>query len=169
MHRRIGESHFRSGRIFVIFLARVQHFLSRDTLKHPIKMPRFHLPYVDGAVWTSDNHKIIFRSPFYGRDRKQVSGSETDAFTFRQAEQRHRVIRGHRTNAFLYSGLNEWEVRFGSSKRVQSLRCNFRAGPIVAWFHLRARRSDESTSRWSNPIGKRQNLRHPTLKSFDRT
>lgn len=59
----------------------------------------FHLPDINGAVRTTNNHEVVQRAPLDGDYGKQVSGCENNALALCQAEKCYRVVAGYRADA----------------------------------------------------------------------
>lgn len=114
VHGRIGEAHLGSGtatRLGHVLIASRHHLLGQHAVQHSIQVARLHLPHVHGAIGAADNQKVVQRSPFDAHHREEVATGQSHTLFLRQAEQRHRVIRGDGANAFLDAGLKREEQR----------------------------------------------------------
>lgn len=118
MDRRIGQAHFRcrsTARLRHILIARRHHLFGQHAVQHSVQVARLHLPHVNGAIRAADNQKVIQWPPLDADHGKQVATGQGHALFLRQAQQRHRVVRGDRANAFLNSGLQK-----GGKKEIKT-------------------------------------------------
>lgn len=140
MHRRIREAHLGGGaaaRLDHILIARRHHFLGQHSVQHSIQVARLHLPHVHRAVGTADHQEVVQWSPLYADHREQMATGQRDTLLLGQTEQRHRVIRGDGTNAFLNAGLQEIIsiyifFRIKSCHSLINLHCNCLVAPAAA-------------------------------------